>query len=186
MTFHLHIKGRVQGVGFRPHVYRSALKKNVFGYVNNGADGVHVIFNHTCRTNAETFVEELLHRAPSRSIIQSYLLQEADEQNFNRFSICVGEDDAEPDLLISPDFAMCGQCRDEFHDKTNRRYQYPFITCTICGPRYSVMSELPYERHLTTMSHFHQCAQCLDEYRDANDRRYFSQTNSCASCGVHL
>ncbi|MEP6927413.1 MAG: carbamoyltransferase HypF [Ginsengibacter sp.] len=186
MTFHLHIKGRVQGVGFRPHVYKCAFKKNIFGYVSNDADGVHVTFNNLSKKNADAFVEEIIQLAPTKAIIQSWCLREIPEETFTKFSIRVCENIAQPDLLISPDFAMCEQCRKEFHDPTNRRYNYPFITCTLCGPRYSIMKRLPYERYLTAMDNFIQCPECQKEYNDVNDRRYFSQTNSCASCGIQL
>ncbi|MEO5783688.1 MAG: carbamoyltransferase HypF [Ginsengibacter sp.] len=186
MTFHLHIKGRVQGVGFRPHVYKCAVEKNVTGFVSNQADGVHVIFNHTSQTAADSFAELIIKNAPSKAIIQSWYTNEISEQNFYEFSIRVQESNVQPDLLISPDFAMCAQCREEFHDPDNRRDQYPFITCTLCGPRYSIMRQLPYERHLTSMYKFTQCPECQQEYDDVNDRRYFSQTNSCAACCIKL
>ncbi|MEO5673762.1 MAG: carbamoyltransferase HypF [Chitinophagales bacterium] len=186
MTFHLHISGRVQGVGFRPHVYKCATEKNISGCVSNEADGVHVFFNCTFQKQADDFVKLIMAGAPSRSIIQHWHLTETTPQPFSQFSIQMKENNASPDLLISPDFAMCPQCRDEFHDTKNRRYQYPFITCTLCGPRYSIMRQLPYERHLTTMQKFTQCPECRSEYDDVNDRRYFSQTNSCATCGIQL
>ncbi len=186
LTFHLHIKGRVQGVGFRPHVYKCALEKNVRGYVSNDADGVHVIFNHTSKKDADAYAALIIQNAPSKAIIQGWYVKEIHEQNFHEFSIRVQQSNAQPDLLISPDFAMCSQCKEEFHARDNRRYQYPFITCTLCGPRYSIIEQLPYERHLTSMKKFQQCPQCKKEYDDVNDRRYFSQTNSCAACGVQL
>lgn len=186
MTFHLHIKGRVQGVGFRPQVYKCALKKNVYGYISNEADGVHVVFNQASQKDAKEFAEKIIQQAPSKAIIQNYSLKEIDEETFDKFSIRIHESNTQPDLLISPDFAMCPQCKNEFHDKSNRRYQYPFITCTLCGPRYSIMQQLPYERHLTAMHDFIQCEACNKEYNNVNDRRYFSQTNSCSVCGIKL
>lgn len=186
MTFHLHIKGRVQGVGFRPHLYKTAIEKDISGYASNEPDGLHAFFNAASKIEADAFTERIIQQAPSRAIIQSWSLIEIDEQSFSDFSIRVKESTISPDLLIAPDFAMCPQCRLEFHDPLNRRYQYPFITCTICGPRYSIMQQLPYERHLTTMETFIPCPECRREYEDMNDRRYFSQTNSCATCGIQL
>jgi len=186
LTFHLHIKGRVQGVGFRPHVFKCALEKNISGYVGNGVDGVHVIFNNTSLKKAHGFATFIIQNAPLKAITQSWYVKESSEQNFHEFSIRVHESNAKPNLLISPDFAMCSQCREEFHDPDNRRYQYPFITCTLCGPRYSIMQQLPYERHLTAMKQFNQCLECQQEYDNVTDRRYFSQTNSCTICGVKL
>ncbi len=186
MTFHLHIKGRVQGVGFRPYVYKLAVKKNIPGYISNDVDGVHMIFSQPGQKEADEFVKEIIHNAPAKSIIQNWYLEKVNEQNFQEFSIRIHERNVQPDLLISPDFAMCPQCKSEFHDTGDRRYQYPFITCTLCGPRYSIMTDLPYERHLTSMENFIQCPECKQEYKDVNDRRYFSQTNSCSICGIRL
>lgn len=186
MTFHLHIKGRVQGVGFRQHVYHCARERNINGYVSNEVDGVHLLFNLDLMNRAEAFAQEIIKRAPAKAIIQSWQLTEAKEQTFDTFSILIRTSEARPDLLISPDFALCAQCRQEFHDSRNRRFHYPFITCTVCGPRYSIINRLPYERHLTTMAGFTQCPECQSEYEDTSDRRFFSQTNSCSTCGILL
>ncbi|MEO6168055.1 MAG: carbamoyltransferase HypF [Chitinophagales bacterium] len=186
MTFHLHIKGRVQGVGFRPHIYKCASEKNIAGYASNEADGVHVHFNAASTEEADSFTQRIIQQAPSRAIIRAWSLNEKVSQSFSDFSIRVQENNAAPDLLLAPDFSMCSQCRNEFYDPFNRRYQYPFITCTLCGPRYSIMQQLPYERHLTTMHGFTQCTECVAEYSNINDRRYFSQTNSCTTCGIRL
>jgi hydrogenase maturation protein HypF len=184
LTFHLHIKGRVQGVGFRPHIYQYGVKNNINGYVSNEPDGVHVVFNHSSLQNAEIFASGIIKDPPARSIIQSYYLEEFADEKIEGFFIRVQDSDATPDLLISPDFAICPACTAEFHDTGNRRHGYPFITCTLCGPRYSIMSRLPYERHLTAMNAFIQCTACYKEYNDVSDGRYFSQTNSCPECGV--
>lgn len=186
MTFHLHIKGRVQGVGFRPHIYKCALEKNIAGYASNEADGVHVHFNAPSSEVADSFIQRIIQQAPSRAIIRTWNMHETNAQSFSGFTIRVQQNNVAPDLLIAPDFAMCPQCKQEFHDPFNRRYQYPFITCTLCGPRYSIMQQLPYERHLTTMHSFTQCNECAEEYNNIHDRRYFSQTNSCATCGIRL
>lgn len=186
MTFHLHIRGRVQGIGFRPHVYKLAIEKKLHGYVANEADGVHVFFNVNAPSEASSFSKLVIENAPSNAIIRNWNLSEVPPENFSSFSIRVFKSAVTPDLLIAPDFAMCNNCRSEFHDPGNRRYQYPFITCTICGPRYSITERLPYERHLTTMKDFSQCPGCLQEYNDPADRRYFSQTNSCPQCGIQF
>ncbi|MEO7960797.1 MAG: Sua5/YciO/YrdC/YwlC family protein, partial [Ginsengibacter sp.] len=185
MTFHLHIKGRVQGVGFRPYIYKLAIEKKLTGTVSNTADGVHIFFNCLSGEDAKNFQEEVIAHAPGLSIITSSTLAEAALTNFENFSIVLGETNR-PNLLISPDFALCVACNTEFHSPENRRSHYPFITCTLCGPRFSIMSALPYERHLTTMQPFKQCEACMKEYENAEDRRYFSQTNSCPVCGVPM
>ena len=89
-------------------------------------------------------------------------------------------------FLISPDNAICSACKSELHDVNNRRYRYPFITCTQCGPRYSIINNLPYERHNSSMQKFTMCEKCNNEYNNVEDRRFFSQTNSCADCGVEM
>ncbi|MGB3074245.1 MAG: carbamoyltransferase HypF, partial [Chitinophagales bacterium] len=186
MTFHLHIKGRVQGIGFRPQIFKCAVAENISGFASNDADGVHVYFNTLTDEAANIFSQKIIQEAPSLAIIRSWTLSATDEQSFSDFSIRVIENNVAADVLIAPDFAMCPECKQEFHDPLNRRYQYGFITCTLCGPRYSIMKQLPYERHLTTMEPFTLCNNCKAEYEDVHDRRYFSQTNSCPDCGVRL
>lgn len=93
---------------------------------------------------------------------------------------------AQPNLPLTPDFALCADCRRELHDPANRRFGYPFITCTNCGPRYSILTDLPYDREHTTMAPFEQCPECCSEFDNPEDRRYFSQTNSCLTCGIRL
>lgn len=186
MTFHFHISGRVQGVGFRPHVHQCAGEWQVTGQVSNEPDGVHILFNATSLEKAQTFVDQIVRRAPALAIIRHTSLIAVDDRIFSDFSIVPKQSHSIPDLLITPDFAMCPDCRHEFHDPGNRRYQYPFITCTVCGPRYSILRDLPYERNLTAMSHYIPCKACELEYSDISNRRYFSQTNSCQQCGVRL
>jgi hydrogenase maturation protein HypF len=121
------------------------------------------------------------------STIISASLQHITDKAFNDFSIVVEDDkSANKTVLVSPDTALCNTCRNELHDKNNRRYKYPFNTCTQCGPRYSIINDLPYERHLTAMQPFAMCDDCNDEYNDVTGRRFFSQTNSCATCGIQL
>ncbi|MEO6131295.1 MAG: carbamoyltransferase HypF, partial [Saprospiraceae bacterium] len=186
MTYHLHIKGRVQGVGFRPYVFKLASEKKINGYVSNEPDGVHVIFNHSSSNDAEFFAKEIISKAPSQSIITNWIVEKIPEKVFDSFTIVVADSLAETDLMVSPDFAMCPECRNEFHDVSGRRYHYPFITCTFCGPRYSIIEQLPYERHLTSMKQFGLCQECQEEYDDPRDRRFYSQTNSCPVCGIQL
>ena len=184
-TYHIHINGIVQGVGFRPMIYALAKEMRLAGYVKNGSDGVHVYFNASEET-ANLFFNSIKKNPPQQSIITSSELDPTDDNNFNNFSILVEEDSNIKDVLISPDTAMCPNCKNELHDVNNRRYRYPFITCTQCGPRYSIINNLPYERHNSSMQKFTMCEECNDEYENVADRRFFSQTNSCTDCGVEL
>jgi len=184
-TYHLHINGIVQGVGFRPAVHQLATEMQLQGIVKNGNDGLHIIFNAS-KPEAELLLSRVLQRPPANAEIRSWELREVPVQVFANFSIVVTEDASKKDVLISPDVALCGQCKVELQDRHNRRYRYPFITCAQCGPRYSIMKRLPYERHHSTMQPFVMCDPCSLEYHDVQDRRFFSQTNSCGDCGIEL
>ncbi len=186
MTYHFHIKGRVQGVGFRPHVHQCAISQNIQGCVSNETDGVHILFNVATIKEALAFTEVIIQQAPANAIIITTSLTEVPPRTFSAFSIVQQQGHASSELLIAPDFAMCPECRQEFHNPSNRRYHYPFITCTRCGPRFSIISALPYDRERTTMQPFILCKACKKEYASISDRRYYSQTNSCAECGIQL
>lgn len=182
---HIHIKGLVQGVGFRPHVYALATQLQLNGYVNNSSDGVHIVIaGH--RKHTEQFLQQLQAHPPQHAVITHVAVQDIPLQVFDHFSIIESEDHVTPDLLLTPDLAMCELCRQELFDANNRRYHYPFITCIHCGPRYSIATALPYDRHNTTMESFEQCRHCKQEYVHPDNRRYFSQTNSCAECGITM
>ncbi len=187
-TFHVHIKGVVQGVGFRPLVYRLAKAQDIKGWVNNASDGVHVRFHAMNREEADNFVKHLLENAPIRAVISHYSLEEKKdvEERFEDFKIIHSESKTSATLMITPDFATCPACLAEFYDKSNRRFLYPFITCTDCGPRYSIIESLPYDRERTSMKVFAMCPACQKEYEDALDRRYHSQTNSCKDCAIEM
>ncbi len=182
-TWHIHIKGQVQGVGFRPYVYRLAMKFGLTGWGNNTGDGVHIEFNAN-ETLSFFFYDELLQNAPSLSHITSHQMEKKPFVFYENFKIIPSRNHGKSGLLLSPDFAMCGNCSKEVGDKYNRRYQYAFTTCTQCGPRYSIIKELPYDRDNTAMDLFQMCHNCQEEYNDPLDRRYFSQTNSCPLCPV--
>ncbi len=185
MTVHIHIAGQVQGVGFRPFVYRLASQMNLNGWVSNGNDGVHTEVSGT-QEEIESFYRNILHQKPDLAKITKISCREIDEKKFQNFEIRESDKTALPNLLPTPDVAMCVNCRHEIHDKNNRRYAYAFTTCTNCGVRYSIIETLPYDRENTSMKTFIQCADCQAEYNNPSDRRYFSQTNSCASCGIEM
>lgn len=184
-TFHIHLLGQVQGVGFRPFVYQLAAEAGLKGWVNNTLDGVHVEFNAT-RDTANSFFEALQNRAPALAKITHAHLREIPFVEYSDFQIVHSAAEGNAALLLTPDIALCAHCRSELHEPQNRRFGYPFITCTQCGPRFSIIRQLPYDRPSTTMAPYIMCADCEAEYNNPLDGRYFSQTNSCEVCGISL
>lgn len=185
-TYHIHISGIVQGVGFRPFVYQLAKKMHLNGYVNNGSDGLNIFINAEAEM-AKLFFNRIKQTAPPKAIILSASKKQIEYQPYLDFSIQMENDfKGDKSVLISPDIAICDNCKAELHDSANRRYQYPFITCTQCGPRYSIINKLPYERHNTSIDSFTQCVECNLEYYSITNKRFFSQTNSCKTCGISL
>lgn len=167
-------------------VYQLAKQMRLNGYVKNGSDGVHVFFNASDE-DANVFFKKIKQEAPQQSKIISSELDKTTDEPFADFKIVVEDDDScTKKVLLSPDVAMCVSCKSELYDVSNRRYRYPFITCTQCGPRYSIINSLPYERYGTAMQKFTQCKSCTEEYNTVTDRRFFSQTNSCDDCGIKL
>ena len=184
-TFHIHIEGQVQGVGFRPFVFRLARSLGIAGTVSNGLDGVHVFFNAE-KGLAQLFYQKLLSKTPERARILRHKMERGGAQFFTNFNIVESSHDGPANLLLTPDLGLCEDCRRELHDPTDRRFGYPFITCINCGPRYSIMHRLPYDRERTTMVPFTMCPPCRSEYDSPLTRRHFSQTNSCPDCAVEL
>ena len=185
-SFHIHINGLVQGVGFRPFVCQLAEEMELKGCVSNANDGVHISFNATTAI-AESFYANIISKPPINAIITyHHLKQLAQTENFGSFTIQESNTDTRPDLLLTPDIAMCHQCRLDVITTHNKRYQYPFTTCLNCGPRYSIVSALPYDRAATTMSKLTMCNSCNQEYQNIHDRRHFSQTNSCNNCAIQM
>jgi len=184
-NYHLHLQGQVQGVGFRPFVFQLAQEYKLRGWVLNGPDGVHIEVR--CSTlELDRFAALLRDRAPRLARITAVHIREVPHREYDAFEIVHSTSEALPNLLISPDFALCPECRQELATADNRRFGYPFITCTSCGPRYSIMASLPYDRERTAMAPFALCPACAEEYNDPLDRRYYSQTNSCGTCGIQL
>ncbi|MCB0644700.1 MAG: carbamoyltransferase HypF, partial [Phaeodactylibacter sp.] len=184
-TWHIHIEGQVQGVGFRPLVYRRAQALGLKGWVSNSSDGLHITFNADS-TGAQSFYQTLLEQPPPLAKIQSHQLEELPMELFEDFQIVGSSRKAAASLLITPDVALCPDCRQELHATKDRRYQYAFNTCTNCGPRFSILERLPYDREQTTMAPFEMCPDCAAEYKDPYNRRHYSQTNSCPDCGIQL
>ncbi len=185
-TYQIHIEGIVQGVGFRPYVYQSALRHGIRGTVQNGANGVVIQFNLESATEAQKWLDELLGNTPPLSRISAAEVRESSPIEFGDFAIIESCEEGSVDTPLTPDFAMCAECRREIDNKEDRRFAYAFITCTQCGPRYSITRKVPYDRPVTTMEPFAMCPSCDAEYHDPTHRRHFSQTNSCPDCAIRL
>ncbi len=184
-TQHIHIKGIVQGVGFRPFVYKLAIKKQLKGWVNNATDGVHIHINANKKIT-NTFLQNILENLPPLAVVTEYYIEETKYQEYQKFEIIYSVDQAKPNILLTPDAALCKDCKKELSTKDNRRFLYPFITCTNCGPRYSIINKLPYDRINTTMDAFQMCVDCKEEYNNPLNRRHYSQTNSCSNCRIEM
>ncbi len=186
MTWNISIRGQVQGVGFRPFVWRAALEKNLKGWVVNGLDGVLIKINGTEQQILD-FQQYILQNAPETACITATVVSpDETESFFDNFSIRDSHSEGLPVIHLTPDVSICAACREEIHDASNRRYGYPFTTCTVCGPRYSILTGLPYDRPFTAMHTFEMCMSCRDEYDDPANRRYYAQTNSCRECGISM
>ena len=155
------------------------------GWVSNTKDGVHIEINAEEKESA-LFYRSVIQQPPANAVITAHRIKEVASKTFSAFSILPDSTDSKPDLLLTPDFAVCEHCKNEIADPKNRRFRYPFSTCLHCGPRYSIIKALPYERYHTTMSHLQMCGVCGDEYNNVYDRRHYSQTNSCSECGIPM
>ncbi len=184
-TFHIHIKGQVQGVGFRPHVSHLAKRYHLPGRVSNGVDGVHIYLSGD-RFIVDQFYRELISNPPRNAQIRSSTTKEIDIREYSNFRIDTSNKKGKVDVLLTPDIGLCDACRKDLLDATNRRRNYAFTACLHCGPRYSIIKSLPYDRERTTMDNFIMCNNCDHEYNNQEDRRFYSQTNSCPDCPVHL
>ena len=176
------VKGVVQGVGFRPFVYNLAKSLNLRGYVNNSSKGVTIEIEGD---NSEAFVERLSKEAPPLSQIVSIDVSQLPYHGYQDFKILESEDEGSF-TLISADVSICHDCFREMLDRNDRRYLYPFINCTNCGPRYTITKSVPYDRPNTTMSVFKMCPDCKREYHDPSDRRFHAQPNACPVCGPQV
>lgn len=181
----ISIRGIVQGVGFRPFVYRLAHELAIVGWVNNSPQGVTIEAQASLAVLNE-FVRRLRTEAPPNARIQSLDREVLALGTESAFSIVHSQQGGERLTLVLPDLALCSECLAEMNDPHNRRYRYPFINCTHCGPRYSIIQGLPYDRPLTTMRHFPMCPECQAEYDDPLNRRFHAQPIACPVCGPQL
>ncbi len=179
------INGAVQGVGFRPFVYRLAIEMCLAGWVNNGAAGV-VIEVEGSREQLERFRTRLEHEHPPVARLTSVTSTWLTPLGFQGFTITHSDAGGPKSVQVLPDLATCPQCRAELLDPTDRRFRYPFINCTNCGPRFTIVVALPYDRPNTTMADFALCPHCRAEYEQPLDRRFHAQPNACPVCGPHL
>ncbi|NNF27246.1 MAG: carbamoyltransferase HypF [Gemmatimonadetes bacterium] len=177
--------GVVQGVGFRPYVHRVAHTYGITGWVRNESGRVS-IFAEGSQRQVKAFLAALPGAWPPMATIESLVVEPAAPRGYASFEVTKSQATSASGLPVSPDLAMCDECREELLDPGNRRYRFPFITCTNCGPRYTLIEEMPYDRDRTSMAAFVQCAECSAEYHDPDDRRHHSETNSCPACGPSL
>ncbi len=182
--FHIHITGRVQGVGFRPFIHRLASKYHLDGWVGNFPDGVHIEIGYS--VEIDKICDKIINEAPDQALIENLTVVETQIDYMDGFSIKESFNTGKTDMQVTPDFAICQDCIDELKDSSNKRYNYPFITCTNCGPRYSIIHKVPYDRAFTSMDPFKMCDSCSDEYYNVEKRRFYSQTNSCPECPIQL
>ena len=185
-ALYIHVKGIVQGVGFRPFVFREAKKHLVNGWVLNATDGVHIHAEAESQLLDE-FVMSLADNAPAASQVTEIELKEVPLEDFDSFEIRFSDDaNVEATTLVSPDLATCDDCVRELFDPADRRYRYPFINCTNCGPRFTIIEQLPYDRKQTSMKDFPMCPVCANEYADPLDRRFHAQPDACFDCGPQV
>lgn len=187
---HIHVTGIVQGVGMRPFVYREAMAHGICGWVLNAGDGVH-IEAHARAEAVDGFVAALSEHSPAAARVERVDIADlkpggwsaADEQGFR---IVASQDQTAHTTLVSPDIATCDDCLRELFKPADRRYHYPFINCTNCGPRFTIIRSLPYDRAATSMNCFPMCPECAAEYADPLDRRFHAQPDACFDCGPHI
>ncbi|MGE5808119.1 MAG: acylphosphatase, partial [Nitrospirota bacterium] len=179
------VKGIVQGVGFRPFVYNLAGSLDLRGYVTNTSEGVLIEIEGQ---RLPEFVERLRTDAPPLARITDVAVTSLPYHGYREFAIRRSTDSTadSPFTLISPDISICDDCYRELFDPSDRRYLYPFVNCTNCGPRFSITRSVPYDRPNTTMAGFTMCPDCLTEYHDPRNRRFHAQPNACATCGPHV
>jgi hydrogenase maturation protein HypF len=181
----IHITGIVQGVGFRPFVYGLATRLALNGWVRNTSAGVDIEVDGL-QGNLEAFLNALRAEAPPLSRIDSFQADWIPANGFSSFEIVHSEGKSGDFIPISPDVSICPDCLEELFDPGNRRYRYPFINCTNCGPRFTIIKDIPYDRLKTTMGIFEMCPACASEYDDQLDRRFHAQPVACPDCGPHV
>ena len=179
------VKGIVQGVGFRPFIYKNATKNNLKGFVNNTSKGVFIEVEGY-EEDITSFIEEIKHKPPVLSKVTDIKIIDKEIEGYTNFKIIESKEEEEAITLLSPDIATCDDCLADISDVNNRRYRYPFTNCTNCGPRFSITKKVPYDRGNTTMDVFQMCSECREEYNDPLNRRFHAQPNGCSKCGPRV
>lgn len=179
------IRGCVQGVGFRPFIYRLALEHQLAGSISNSCSGVKIDVQGKAAA-LDRFVLDIVKKKPKGASIADIAVVGVELSDATTFLIAPSEADADKTLALLPDTAMCKECLKELFDPTNRRYRYPFLHCISCGPRFSLFTGMPFDRERTTMRDFSMCQECRAEYQDPDNRRFYSQTNCCPQCGPKI
>jgi hydrogenase maturation protein HypF len=182
---HIKVSGIVQGVGFRPFVYKLAHSLGLSGYVFNSSSGVTIEIEGG-EIELNTFLQTLRDAPPQLAAVAAIEVSDTTVRGDKGFVINDSKEEPGAFSLISPDMGTCDACWHDFGDPANRRFGYPFTNCTHCGPRYTIIHDIPYDRATTTMAGFTMCAACAAEYADPNDRRFHAQPNACAVCGPSL
>ncbi|NEW80669.1 MAG: carbamoyltransferase HypF, partial [Gelidibacter sp.] len=184
-TYKISISGQVQGVGFRPFVYGLAKSLSLTGTVSNNEEGV-IIYISGFETTIRNFYKKLIENPPPVSKIKSPKITQIDFLEFADFNIIPSNKNGQLNLSLTPDFAICDDCKKDIQNPENRRFNYPFATCVNCGPRWAITRTFPFERNHTSIHDFPMCAECEKEYSNPADRRFHSQTNTCPTCGIEL
>ncbi|MFZ5646628.1 MAG: carbamoyltransferase HypF [Bacillota bacterium] len=178
----IRAEGIVQGVGFRPFIYNLARQFGLAGFVLNDGRGV-MLEVEGAPDDVDRFSGQILKLAPPRAVVERLRCRELTPAGDCAFTIIPSASEARSSVFVSPDLATCRHCLNELFDPANRRHRYPFINCTGCGPRFTIVSGVPYDRDKTTMKAFSMCRDCLGEYNDPSDRRFHAQPNACPECG---
>ncbi len=181
----LHVTGIVQGVGFRPFIYHLALESGLTGWVLNASDGVYTVVEGDDAT-VDGFPQAIRDRAPAMAVVDGIIAEEVEPEGFLGFEIRESRAEEGAMTLVSPDTATCPECVAELFSAGDRRYRYPFINCTNCGPRFTIIGDVPYDRPMTSMRDFPMCPECAAEYGDPGDRRFHAQPDACFICGPRL
>jgi hydrogenase maturation protein HypF len=184
-SLRIAVRGVVQGVGFRPFIYRLAQEHKLAGWVRNTSASVEIEVEGE-ESGVDRFVEEIGELAPPMAKIEGVISSPRPYQGHAGFKIIESRPQPGQYQLVSPDIATCEACRQEVLSPTDRRHRYPFTNCTNCGPRFTIIEDIPYDRPLTTMRQFAMCPDCQKEYDDPLDRRFHAQPNACPVCGPRL
>ena len=186
-SFLIKISGIVQGVGFRPFIYNLALNSGFSGNVSNTTEGVLIKINASSSGEVENFIGLIRENKPKPALIENIVFKKIPHEAVEGFQINKSIKTDSRFQLISPDIATCSKCVEDIMDQDNtNRYHYPFTNCTNCGPRFTIIKEMPYDRPSTTMNKFKMCDECMTEYDDPLDRRFHAQPNACKKCGPIL